>query len=49
MNLDLITPTFIIGILTATIRLATPILMVAIGEVFAERAGILNLGLEGTM
>jgi ABC-type uncharacterized transport system permease subunit len=49
MNLGLITPVFIIGILTATIRLATPILLTALGEVFTERSGILNLGLEGIM
>lgn len=49
MNLHLITPLFIIGMLTASIRLATPILLTALGEVFTERAGILNLGLEGIM
>ncbi|MEN6410818.1 MAG: ABC transporter permease, partial [Anaerolineaceae bacterium] len=49
MNLSFITPIFIIGILQATIRLATPILLTALGEVFTERAGILNLGLEGVM
>ena len=30
-------------------RLAVPILFAAIGETFTERAGILNLGLEGIM
>jgi ABC-type uncharacterized transport system permease subunit len=49
MNVDLITTSFIIGILAASIRLATPILLAALGEIFNERAGILNLGLEGTM
>jgi ABC-type uncharacterized transport system permease subunit len=49
MNVELITPLFIIGILTASVRLATPILLTALGEVFTERAGILNLGLEGIM
>ncbi len=49
MNLGLITPVFIIGILSATIRLAAPILLAALGEVFTERCGILNLGLEGIM
>jgi ABC-type uncharacterized transport system permease subunit len=49
MNLGLITPVFIIGILTASIRLATPLLLAALGEVFTERSGILNLGLEGIM
>jgi general nucleoside transport system permease protein len=49
MNVDFITPVFIVGILSAMIRLATPILLTALGEVFTERAGILNLGLEGIM
>lgn len=49
MNLELITPVFIIGALAASVRLATPILLTALGEVFTERAGILNLGLEGIM
>jgi general nucleoside transport system permease protein len=49
MNFDLITYTFIVGWLTASVRLATPILLAALGEVVVERSGILNLGLEGIM
>lgn len=49
MNLDLITTSFVIGILAASIRLAAPILLSALGEIFVERAGILNLGIEGIM
>lgn len=49
MNLNLLTTSFVIGVLAASIRLATPILLAALGEVFTERAGILNLGLEGIM
>lgn len=49
MNLELVTTSFIIGILAASIRLATPILLSALGEIFVERAGILNLGIEGIM
>jgi general nucleoside transport system permease protein len=33
----------------ATLRIATPILFAALGEMIVERAGILNLGIEGTM
>ncbi len=39
----------IIGLVAATFRIATPILLAGLGEVFAERAGVLNLGIEGTM
>jgi simple sugar transport system permease protein len=41
--------TFLAGFLAATLRLATPILIVALGEMVSERAGILNLGIEGIM
>ncbi|MBP8972255.1 MAG: ABC transporter permease [Anaerolineae bacterium] len=49
MNWDLITFSFLVGILASAVRWATPILFAALGEVFNERAGILNLGLEGIM
>lgn len=49
MNLDLVTFTFVVGWLSASMRLAIPILFAALGEVFTERSGILNLGLEGIM
>jgi ABC-type uncharacterized transport system permease subunit len=49
VNVNLITPFFVVGMLAASVRLATPILLAALGEVFTERAGILNLGLEGIM
>ena len=39
----------IIGLLAATLRVATPLILGTLGELFAERAGILNLGIEGTM
>ncbi|PWH16241.1 MAG: ABC transporter permease [Anaerolineae bacterium] len=37
------------GILTAGIRLASPYLFAAIGEMFSQRSGVLNLGVEGQM
>jgi len=40
---------FQIGFFTAVIRIATPLTFGTLGELFAERAGILNLGIEGIM
>ena len=40
---------FIIPLIGATLRIATPILYAALGETIVERVGILNLGIEGTM
>ncbi|MGE5592932.1 MAG: ABC transporter permease [Betaproteobacteria bacterium] len=38
---------FDINNLTATIRMATPIALAAMGGAFSERSGIINIGLEG--
>lgn len=35
--------------LAALLRIATPLLLATMGELFAERSGVLNLGIEGTM
>ncbi|GIV79982.1 ABC transporter permease [Litorilinea aerophila] len=39
----------IVNILAAGIRSGTAILFATLGEIFAERAGVLNLGVEGMM
>ena len=39
----------IIAILVATMRAGTPLLFAALGELIAEKAGVLNLGIEGMM
>lgn len=40
---------FIIGVLTAGIPLAVPLLLAGLGEMFNQRAGVFNLGVEGVM
>jgi ABC-type uncharacterized transport system permease subunit len=40
---------FLISLLSATLRLATPLLLASLGEILDQRSGILNMGLEGIM
>ena len=40
---------FLVGLIAATLRVATPLIFGTLGELFAERSGVLNLGIEGTM
>ena len=37
------------GFLAAAVRIATPLLLASLGETVTERAGVINLGLEGAM
>jgi ABC-type uncharacterized transport system permease subunit len=39
----------VINILAATVRIATPLLFASMGELIAERSGVMNMGLEGAM
>jgi ABC-type uncharacterized transport system permease subunit len=41
--------TFLVGLAAATLRVATPLIFATIGEVYTERSGVLNLGIEGIM
>jgi simple sugar transport system permease protein len=40
---------YVISIIVSTIVAATPLIYAALGELIAERAGVLNLGVEGMM
>jgi simple sugar transport system permease protein len=44
MDTDLLT-----SFLAAAVRVATPLLLAALGETMAERGGVINLGIEGAM
>ncbi|MFN2116932.1 MAG: ABC transporter permease [Candidatus Promineifilaceae bacterium] len=39
----------VLGVIHSGIRLATPYLYAALGETFAQKSGVLNLGVEGIM
>ena len=46
---DIFSLSFLVSLLASTIRLATPILVPALGQIYTQRAGVLNLSTEGTM
>src|SRR6187401_1299229 len=46
---ELMQGALVASVLAAAIRLLTPILIAAIGELVSERSGVMNLGVEGTM
>lgn len=46
---DFIASGIVISILAACFRIATPLILSAMGELITQRAGIWNLGVDGTM
>src|SRR5215212_11916759 len=46
---EILTPAFIISVLAAAVAAGTAILFACLGELITERAGVLNLGIEGIM
>ena len=46
---DILTPAFIVSVLAAAVAAGTALLFACLGELITERAGVLNLGIEGIM
>ena len=38
---------FVSNLILAAVRMAMPLLFIALGELYSERAGMVNIGLEG--
>ncbi len=47
--MDVIDILFTVGFWAATLRIASPLIFATLGELICERAGVLNLGIEGIM
>jgi simple sugar transport system permease protein len=46
---DILNVVFLTGLLAATVRLATPVLLAGLGETISQLSGVFDLGIEGSM
>jgi ABC-type uncharacterized transport system permease subunit len=46
---EILTAAFLTSLIAAAIRIATPLILVSMGELVTERSGVLNMSLEGIM
>ena len=46
---QIMTVGFVTAFLTASVRMAVPLIYAGLGETISEKAGILNIGMEGVM
>lgn len=46
---EIFNPLFFVGLFSAAVRLGTPLLLAALGEILVEESGVLNIGIEGEM
>lgn len=46
---EIFTAAFLVSLGAAAVRVATPLVLVSMGELVSERSGVLNMSLEGTM
>src|SRR5258706_13033726 len=47
--MDILTTLLDVGFFAALIRIGTPLILATLGELYSERSGVLNLGIEGIM